>query len=292
HCDLCDRPADVFDATEPVRKALSAILRTGEWFGAGHLTDILTGNATPKVRERGHDRLPTFGVGRDVPKAAWGGIFRQMLGRDLIRPDPERHGALRLTEAARPVLRGEAAVELRRDAAAAAARPEARALVSDEDAGLLAALKARRRELAEAQRVPAYVVFADRTLIEMAERRPMTLDAMAGITGVGAKKLETYGPAFLAVIAGAPPPDPHPARRALAGRPAGALFDRLEEIQVALARGADGTGKPLSCTATTLRLIAERRPRSLAALEAVPGMSPQKTERFGPAFLAAITEAD
>ncbi|MFN3641579.1 MAG: DNA helicase RecQ [Gemmobacter sp.] len=291
-CDLCDRPADVFDGTEAVRKALSAILRTGEWFGAGHLTDILTGNATPKVRERGHDRLPTFGVGRDVPKSAWGGIFRQMLGRDLIRPDPERHGALRLTEAARPVLRGEAAVELRRDAAAAAARPEARALVSDEDAWLLAALKARRRELAEAQRVPAYVVFADRTLIEMAERRPVTLDAMAGITGVGAKKLETYGAAFLEVIAGAPPPDPHPARRALAGQAAGALFDRLEEIQVALARGADGTGKPLSCSAATLRLIAERRPHSLAALEAMPGMGPHKAERFGPAFLAAIAEAD
>ncbi|HEX9859000.1 MAG TPA: ATP-dependent DNA helicase RecQ, partial [Paracoccaceae bacterium] len=104
NCDICDRPAVLFDATDAVRKALSAILRTGEWFGAGHLTDILTGNATAKVRERGHDQLPTFAVGRDLSKPAWGAVFRQMMGRDLVRPDPERHGALRMTEAARPIL--------------------------------------------------------------------------------------------------------------------------------------------------------------------------------------------
>jgi ATP-dependent DNA helicase RecQ len=286
-CDLCDRPVALFDGTEAVRKALSAILRTGEWFGAGHLTDILTGTATPKVRERGHDRLPTFGAGRDLAKPAWAGVFRQMLGLDLIRPDPARHGALRLTEAARPVLRGEVPVTLRQDAVAAPARPEARAMVADEDAGLLAALKARRRALAEAAGVPAYVVFADRTLIEMAERRPMTLDAMAGITGVGAKKLATYGDAFLAVIAGAAPPV-HPARRALAGQAAGPLYDRLEAEALRLARGEDGTGKPMRVDSGTLRRIAERRPRNLAALEAVPGMGPLKAERFGAAFLSVI----
>lgn len=183
-----------------MRKALSAILRTGEGFGAGHLTDILTGNATVKVRASGHDALPTFGVGRDLPRAEWAAVFRQMMGRDLVRPDPERHGALRLTEAARPVLRGEVPVTLRRDTIRkAAAAPVVRALVSDEDAPLLSALKARRRALAEAQRVPAYVIFPDRTLIEMAERRPQTLDEMAGVSGVGAKKLESYGRALVVV---------------------------------------------------------------------------------------------
>ena len=289
NCDLCDRPAALFDGTEAVRKALSAILRTGEWFGAGHLTDILIGTATAKVRERGHDRLPTFGAGRNLPKSAWAGVFRQMQGLDLIRPDPARHGALRLTEAARPVLRGEVPVTLRQDAVTAPARPEAAALVSDEDAGLLAALKAKRRALAEAAGVPAYIVFADRTLIEMAERRPMTLDAMAGITGVGAKKLETYGEAFLAVIAGAAAPV-HPARRAIAGTAAGPLFDRLEAAALRLVRGEDGTGKPMSLDRATLRRIAERRPRSLAALEAIPGVGPQKAERFGAALLAVIAE--
>jgi ATP-dependent DNA helicase RecQ len=290
-CDLCDAPAEVFDGTEAVRKALSAILRTGEGFGAGHLTDILTGNATDKVRARGHDALPTFGVGRDLPRTEWAAVFRQMMGHDLVRPDPERHGALRLTEAARPVLRGEVPVTLRRDTIRqAAAAPVVRALVSDEDAPLLSALKARRRALAEAQRVPAYVIFPDRTLIEMAERRPQTLDEMAGVSGVGAKKLESYGRAFLEVILGAPPPQVHPARRGLAGRAEAELFDRLAGVEAALRRGADGTGKPLSCTAATLRHIAERRPRTPEALARIPGMGAQKAERFGPAFLAVLAD--
>jgi ATP-dependent DNA helicase RecQ len=271
-----------------VRKALSAILRTGESFGAGHLIDILTGQATEKVRDRRHDQLPTFGVGRDLSKTAWAGIFRQMMGRDLVRPDPERFGALRMTEAARPVLRDEARVTFRKEAPPAARTP-IRTLVGEEDAPLLSALKAKRRALAEAASVPAYVIFPDRTLVEMAERRPATLDQMAGITGVGAKKLESYGRAFLEVITGAADAL-HPARMALAGRPEGALFDRLAEAQVQLQRGQDGTGKPLSCTHSTLRHIAERRPRTMSELEQVQGMGPQKAGRFGAAFLSILRE--
>jgi len=292
NCDLCDRPPELFDGTEPVRKALSAILRTGEWFGAGHLIDILTGNATAKVTEKGHDGLPTFGVGRDLSKAAWGAVFRQMMGLDLVRPDPDRHGALRMTEAARPVLRGEQAVKLRRDTVkAAASRPMVRALVGDEDAPLLSALKAKRRALAEAQNVPAYVVFPDRTLIEMAERRPASLDEMAQISGVGAKKLENYGRLFLEVILGAPAVELHPARMRLAGRPEGELFDRLAEAQLRLQRGEDGTEKPLSCTHTTLRHIAERRPATLDEMARIQGMGEMKVDRFGRAFLDILRDA-
>ena len=290
NCDLCDRPAQLFDATEAVRKALSAILRTGEWFGAGHLIDILTGTATPKVRERGHDQLPTYAVGRDLSKPAWGAVFRQMMGQDLIRPDPDRHGALRMTEAARPILRGEARITLRRDTVASAGEREAvRSQVADEDVGLLSLLKARRRALAEAQNVPAYVVFADRTLIEMAEKKPANLDQMAGITGIGARKLESYGAAFLEVITGASE-SLHPARMRLAGTPEGAVFDRLAEVQLELARGEDGTGKYLSVTHSTLRAVAERRPSTLAELAVIQGMGEQKIERFGAAFLAVLRE--
>ncbi len=291
NCDLCDRPAAVFDATDAVRKALSAILRTGEWFGAGHLIDILTGNATPKVREKGHDALPTFGVGKDLAKPAWGAVFRQMMGRDLVRPDGERFGALRMTEAARPILRGEESITLRRDTVERA-RPgyAVKTLVAEEDASLLSALKAKRRALAEAAGVPAYVIFPDRTLIEMAEKRPQTLDQMMGITGVGAKKLESYGAVFLSVITGAGTAALHPARKALVGRDVGALHDRLAEVQLQLARGPDGTGKYLSCTQSTLRHIAERRPSTLSDLQAVPGMGEQKVERFGEAFLAVLQE--
>ena len=272
-----------------MRKALSAILRTGEYFGAGHLIDILTGNATAKVRERGHDTLPTFAVGKDMSKPAWGAIFRQMMGRDLVRPDPDRFGALRMTDAARPILRGEEAISLRLDTLETG-RPEpaAKAQVDDEDADLLTALKAKRRLLAEAQKVPTYIIFADRTLIEMAQKRPQTPDQMMGITGIGAKKLESYGAAFLEVITGAAPQGVHPARRKLAGQEAGQVFDRLAEAQLELARGEDGTGKPLSCTNSTLRQIAERRPSTLSGLADIQGMGEQKIERFGAAFLAVL----
>ena len=292
NCDLCDRPADVFDATDAVRKALSAILRTGEWFGAGHLIDILTGTLTPKVRERGHDQLPTFAVGRDLSKPAWGAVFRQMMGQDLVRPDTERHGALRMTDAARPILRGEAAITLRRDTIASAVPVAAvKSQVSDEDAPLLSALKAKRRALAEAASVPAYVVFPDRTLIEMAERKPANLDQMAQITGVGAKKLESYGALFLAVITGAAAMPLHPQRMRLAGRDAGALFDLLEAEQLRLARGDDGIGKQLSCNSATLRKIAEARPSTLSDLDRAGALGPQKLERFGAAFLEILQQA-
>ncbi|MGB3556206.1 MAG: DNA helicase RecQ, partial [Jannaschia sp.] len=218
NCDLCAKPPELFDATTDVRKALSAMLRTEERFGTGHLIDVLTGTETDKTKRFGHDALPTWGVGSDTPKPQWQAIFRQMMGLDLVRPDGERHGALRMTDPARPILRGEASVTLRRDTIAKAERrPAVKQLVSEEDAPLLSALKAKRRALAEAQGAPAYVVFTDRTLIEMAETRPATLDAMARISGIGATKLERYGATFLSVITGEAPDAPHPARRKLAG---------------------------------------------------------------------------
>jgi ATP-dependent DNA helicase RecQ len=293
NCDLCLSPPALFDGTEAAQKAFSAILRTGEWFGAEHLIAVLRGEATDRVRQRGHDRLPTFGVGRDRPRGWWQGVFRQLMGRDLIRPDPGRHGALRLTEAARPVLRGETRLDLRADAAPAAAERRApAALVAEEDEGLLATLKAKRRALAEAAGVPAYVIFPDRTLAEMASARPASLDALRGISGVGETKLARYGAEFLAVITGDAPPRVHPARLKLAGRSAAALFDRLQAAQVALARGADGREKYLDCTSRTLAAIAAERPASLEALERIPGMGSLRTGRFGAAFLAALADPD
>ncbi|WP_300032838.1 DNA helicase RecQ [uncultured Roseobacter sp.] len=290
-CDLCDSPADVFDGTTAVRKALSAILRTDERFGAGHLIDILTGNETDKIRQHGHQSLPTFAVGKEYDRRAWQAVFRQMMGHDLVRPDPERHGALRMTDAALPVLRDEATIDLRRDSIRAAAsnrRPAVKAMVSDEDAPLLSALKAKRRGLAEAARVPAYIIFTDRTLIEMAEKRPRTLDEMAGIGGVGAKKLDSYGDAFLEVIAGEAP-QMHPTRRKLAGRAAGSVYDRLLEVQAELARGAGGQDKPLSCPASLLARIAQLHAPDAALLEKLLG--DRRAERFGPAFLDVLREA-
>jgi ATP-dependent DNA helicase RecQ len=288
NCDLCDRPPELFDATTPVRMALSAALRTEEWFGAGHLTDILTGKTTEKVRARGHDKLPTFAVGKAWSERQWQAIFRQIMGLDLMRPDPDRHGALRMTDKARPILRGEAQVTLRADALKAAkAGPRVQALVSEEDAPLLSALKAKRRELAEAAQVPAYVIFTDRTLIEMAELRPATLDAFARIGGVGARKLESYGRIFLSVING-DAPVVHPTRRKLAGRDEGAIYDRLLAVQADLARGEDGAGKTMSCSASLLAKVAQARPTDLGGLTRILGE--RHAERFGDAFLDVLRD--
>ena len=289
-CDLCDTPPEVFDGTIAVRKALSAILRTEEWFGSGHLIDILLGNETDKVRQRGHSDLPTFGVGTEYDKRQWQAVFRQMMGHDLVRPDPERHGALRMTDAALPILRNEVSIELRHDTIKKAAnrRPAVKAMVSDEDAPLLSALKAKRRAIAEAAKVPAYIIFTDRTLIEMAEKRPVTLDEMAHVSGVGSKKLERYGNEFLTVIAGEAE-QLHPSRRKLAGQAAGTIYDRLLEVQADLARGAAGQEKLLCCSAAQLAKVAQMRSADASTLERLLG--DRRAERFGPAFLDVLREA-
>jgi len=289
NCDLCATPPDLFDATQPVRMALSAALRTGEYFGAGHLIDILTGTTTDKVRTRGHDKIPTFGVGTDYNRRQWQAIFRQMLGFDLIRPDAERHGGLRMTQAARPILRDEASITLRLDSMQKSTySPAAKALIADEDAPLLAALKALRRTLAEAAKAPAYIIFNDRTLIEMAEKRPADLDQMARISGVGATKLERYGNQFLAIITGASVDDLHPVRRKLAGREQGVVYDRLLEVQAGLTTGENGTDKPLSCSASLLAKVAALATSDAPSLERLLGA--RRAERFGPAFLQVLQE--
>ena len=288
-CDLCDTPVDVFDGTVAVRKALSAILRTKEWFGSGHLIDILLGAQTEKIRERGHDSLPTYGVGREYSKPQWQAVFRQMMGHDLIRPDPNRHGALRMTDAALPILRDEAKISLRRDTIKSATRrPAVKAMVSDEDAPLLSALKAKRRGLAEAAKVPAYIIFNDKTLIEMAEKRPANLDAMAGISGIGAKKLDSYGDAFLEVINGEAA-KMHPTRRKLAGRDAGSIYDRLLEVQAELTRGEGGIDKPLTCSASILAKVAQMRSGDADAMNRLLGE--RRAERFTAAFLDVLLDA-
>jgi ATP-dependent DNA helicase RecQ len=288
-CDLCDSPPETFDGTEAVRKALSAILRTGEYFGAGHLIDVLTGKKTDKIRARGHETLPTFGVGRDIGRPQWQAIFRQMMGHDLIRPDPERHGALRMTDAARPLLRGESKISLRIDSLRQSdRRPVVKAMINDEDAPLLSALKAKRRALAEAAQVPAYIIFTDRTLIEMAETRPKTIDQMAGIGGVGAKKLDSYGSAFLQIITGDEKPM-HPQRRKLAGREAGTTYDQLMQVQAGLTHGTTGLDKPLSCSASLVAKVAAlHSPNPNALLEI---LGERRAERFASAFLDVLQQA-
>ena len=290
NCDLCERPPETFDATQPVRKALSAILRTGEYFGAGHLIDILLGIETDKVRNHGHQSLPTFGVGKELSRVKWQAVFRQMMGHDLVRPDPNRHGALKIMESALAILGDKKSITLRMDTIKSAkSSPKIKMLVSEEDAPLLSGLKAKRRELAETAGVPAYIIFNDKTLVEMAQKRPINLDAMAQINGVGAKKLENFGNTFLEVINGEAE-RLHPSRRKLAGNKEGVLFDLLLEAQNKLTRGEKGLDKPLSCSTSLLVKVAQRRPSSIKEISHILGE--RRAERFGTAFLEIVSQAD
>jgi ATP-dependent DNA helicase RecQ len=202
HCDVCQGAVRLIDGRIEAQKALSAVLRTSGRFFFGHLANILAGKASEAVTRHGHDRLKTFGVGKDRAPADWRGVLRQLLSAKLIEHDRADRDRLVVTEEGRRVLRGEAPFALREDVVARKPRRERRspAAPGGADAELLAALKALRGAMARAQSQPAYVVFPDRSLIEMAAERPRTLEDFAAIHGVGAAKLQKYGTTFLAVI--------------------------------------------------------------------------------------------
>ena len=207
NCDTCLEPPQTWDATEAARKALSCIYRTGQRFGAVHLIDVLRGRVTERVSQWNHDKLGVFGVGSDLDESAWRNVFRQLVALGYARPDHEAYGALRLTEASRLVLKGDERVEMRRvmprqGKAVARRRATNADAMPAADAGLLARLKTWRSEQARAQSVPAYVIFHDRTLAAIAATYPQDLDALSEIDGIGAKKLERYGPALLDLLQG------------------------------------------------------------------------------------------
>ena len=208
NCDNCLSPVDTWDATEAAQKAMSCAYRTGQRFGVAYLIDVLRGRDTDRIRRFEHDRLPTYGVGREYDARRWRSVFRQLVARGLLSVDLERYGSIRLTGASWPVLRGEDGVRMRRDLPAAAARrprkPKAPVPPPDPatwDESLWEALRKRRTEIATEQKVPPYVIFHDSTLRDMVARRPATHDDFSQLAGVGDTKLQRYGDDFLAVIA-------------------------------------------------------------------------------------------
>ena len=206
NCDFCCDGAEVVDGTIEAQKAMSAILRTGERFGTEHLANLLCGEATEAILKFGHERLPTFGVGKDHGKTEWRSIFRQLNAAGIIVLDLAGYGRWQVTEAGRRVLKGAERFALRKDTLkprrnrAARAAAAAAALTDDGDAALFEALKKRRLDLARERQVAAYVVFADRTLLDMARKKPQSRAEMGQVHGVGEAKLKQYGEMFLAVI--------------------------------------------------------------------------------------------
>jgi ATP-dependent DNA helicase RecQ len=209
NCDNCLRPARVWDGLVAAQKALSAVFRTGQRFGVAHLVDVLLGRMTDRVRQFGHDKLKTFGIGTELGKREWQSVFRQLVAQGHLAVDVEGHGGLHLTPSAPGVLRGETAVAFRGDPVAMPEKTRAKAAGSGVLDGALApgdealwqALRALRLDLARAQGMPPYVIFHDTTLVEMVRRRPGDLAELSRIPGVGHSKLDRYGTRFLAVIA-------------------------------------------------------------------------------------------
>ncbi len=209
NCDTCLNPPQSFDATESVQKLLSAIYRVGQRFGAVHVLDVLRGSDSEKVRQWGHDKLSTFGIGSDKGEAEWRAILRQAIALGLVEIDHENYGALTLPEASRAVLKGERSIAMRRYRKPDKARRAPSKASGFEEISLSAPQQAVfeklrwwRVETARSHNVPAYVIFHDATLREIARAMPVTLDELRHVSGVGEKKLETYGAQLIALVAG------------------------------------------------------------------------------------------
>jgi len=204
NCDNCLTPPETYDATEAGQKAMSCVYRTGQRFGVNYLIDVLLGKSTERIVQFGHDRLSTFGIGRDIAPTDWRSVFRQLIAHNFLAVDLEGHGSVKLTEAARPVLKGLQKLQFRRQLTTVKPKRERvrKASVSIEatDQPLWDALRRLRKDLADEASVPAYVVFTDATLADIVQKRPCTLEEMSMVSGVGDHKLERYGVEFLAVV--------------------------------------------------------------------------------------------
>ena len=212
NCDNCQQPPLTRDGSKDAQKLLSAVYRSNQTFGAAHIVDILLGKLTPKVKQHSHNDLSVFGIGADKPQQTWRSVIRQLVVHGCLRADADRYGALVLTESARAILRGEESIEIRIDAdtpkklrVSGSGKVRSTATDADIDTADLPmweALRECRQRLASEHGVPPYVVFHDSTLKQMLTNRPLDLDDMLSISGVGQSKLDRYGEEFLAVLSG------------------------------------------------------------------------------------------
>lgn len=202
NCDNCLTPVETWDATLPAQQALSCIYRTGQRFGALYLIDVLLGKELERIKSFQHDKLNVFGIGKALDENQWNSIFRQLVATGLIAIEADEYGAFKLTEQCRPILRGEQRLMLRKDSYSQKSEKNQKTSAKGIAANypLWEALRTKRKEIADAQQVPAYVIFHDATLMEMMEKKPASLTQFSQLSGVGERKLEAYGDEFLRVI--------------------------------------------------------------------------------------------
>jgi len=203
NCDNCLTPPETWDATVAAQKALSCVHRTGQRFGVNYLIDVLRGSDADRIKQFGHDKLSTYGIGTEHSAVEWRTLYRQLISHGLLSVDLEGHGGLRLANESRPVLRGETQLMLRKltKKSASGKQRSKTPFGKTADTEFWNALRDKRKQLATEQGIAAYMIFHDATLMEMVDRRPQTLEQLGLISGVGAKKLEAYGDEFLSVIA-------------------------------------------------------------------------------------------
>jgi ATP-dependent DNA helicase RecQ len=209
NCDNCLTPPETWDATEAARKALSCVYRSGQRFGVAYVVDVLLGKSDPRIEKNQHDQLSTFGLGEELSVVEWRSLFRQLIAQGFLYADHENYGAIKLTEKSRPLLRGEAQLNARKltKHEKTKSTKASKKQVASIHQPLFEALRALRKELADIQGLPPYVIFHDATLVQMAETRPIELSQMQYISGVGERKLAQYGEDFLKVIQQHPLPD-------------------------------------------------------------------------------------
>ena len=201
NCDNCLEPTETWDGTEAARMALSVAYRTEQRFGVNHLIDVLRESNSDKVFQFGHHKLSSYGIGKAIDNNQWRSVFRQLVARGYMSVDLDRYGALVLEEKCRPILRGDESIQLRRDVKLKTVKRQTKTpLASDIDVKLWEALRECRRLFAEELGVPPYVIFHDSSLQEMCRALPRTMEEFNLISGVGERKMEKYGPAFMEVI--------------------------------------------------------------------------------------------
>ncbi|MGE6653537.1 DNA helicase RecQ [Stenotrophomonas sp. NPDC077426] len=204
NCDNCLQPPDAWDASVAAQKALSCVYRSGQRFGVGHLIDILRGGENDKIRQFGHTELSTYGIGKDLDARTWRSVFRQLVAAGLLEVDSDAYGGLRLTDGSRQVLKGERKVMMRRESPKSRERDRGGQRtglsVLPQDLALFNALRGLRAELAREQNVPAFVIFHDSTLRNIAEQRPTSIDALGRVGGIGGTKLSRYGERLVEIV--------------------------------------------------------------------------------------------
>ncbi|WP_447527678.1 DNA helicase RecQ [Vreelandella sp. TE19] len=278
NCDNCLTPPDTWEATVAAQKALSCVYRTEQRFGVTYLVDVLLGKSNERIARFGHDRVSTFGIGNELSANEWKALYRQLIASGYLSVDIEGHGVIHLTAKAKPVLRGEEALTLRKPVKTKATRRGRSGAPAQGHGPLWEALRSHRKQLADEQGVPAYVIFNDATLNELTEQQPQDLAALGGVTGIGARKLEDYGEGILAVI-----------ERHRGSTQAASVGDSARQSAEMLGQGisVDEIATSRGITVNTVyRHLAEVIESGALALSDVVALDPADRERIESAFRA------